>query len=178
MEYVTKKCPHCNYPYTVLESKGAGYYGSPVRTCNKCGQTFIDKDYREIAIQGIREIDTQKISARTILFLIIGIFFGVGIFYLFDVDVISVIVAIIAVLLPTLNLISEYRNYGKRQAYLTMEKINSERRLENHEYAVFLKSLGYDVPKKYLEQNEKNITSEPKTYSTYQDGTWICNIRR
>ena len=66
MEYITKKCPHCGKAYSIMQPKGTGFYGSPIRHCSKCGKDFIDKDYREIAIDGIRNVDTQKLSGDTI----------------------------------------------------------------------------------------------------------------
>lgn len=46
--YQTKKCPHCGTAYVFGEMRGNGVrYGSPIKTCSRCGGNFIDSDYVE-----------------------------------------------------------------------------------------------------------------------------------
>ena len=70
MKYITKKCPHCKFAYMLMEPSGGQDYGSPIQTCQKCGRQFIDKDYREIAVSGIRKTDTKKVSPNAIYLLV------------------------------------------------------------------------------------------------------------
>ena len=152
MEYTTKKCPHCNYTYTFREPKGTGHYGSPIRTCDKCNQYFVDKDYIEIAVDGIREVDKNRVSLRTIINSITFMFFAFGILYVFGIE--AIIFSIVPFIISIGLIVRDCAGYKSRQNYLNMERINSENRLKNYEYAALLKEFGYDVPEKYLEEKE------------------------
>lgn len=160
MQYITKKCPHCNHAYTVFEAKGGAHYGSPLLTCEKCGKHFIDKDYREIAVDGIRDVDKKKIAPGSIvLFLFCLLFFFVEVIcflkgesIIFDNErsLAELIISFLVALCMLYLVINEYKSYNIRQEALKKERAASEERLRNYAYAAFLKQQGYDVPKKYL----------------------------
>ncbi len=44
------KCPHCGT--NLGEYIESSDYGSPVRTCRKCGGQYLDRRYHEIEIEG------------------------------------------------------------------------------------------------------------------------------
>lgn len=166
MEYTTKRCPHCKYAYSIMEPKGGVFYGSPIRICERCGNTFIDNEYREIAVNGIRKADTKRIYPNSIArFIFFSFFFLVGL-YLLYLDGLSdvpdtptlwyLIITSILLIVDIYFLIIEYREYDERQCYLAQERKESEERLSNIAYAHFLKEIGYDVPEKYLVPKDDN----------------------
>lgn len=148
-----KKCPHCKKVYdsgSYSNALGAGSaavyrYGSPFRRCAYCSQNFVDKDYHEIAVEGIREPDTQKVSTGTILISIAGAMFSLA---LMNSD--YAFFGIILLFLSVCSILHEFLTYKKRQAFLQKEKEASEQRLKNPGYALALKKLGVNVPEKYL----------------------------
>ncbi len=159
MQYTTKKCPHCKFAYTVMEAKGGVNYGSPILTCERCGKPFIDKEYREIAVDGPRDSDTKKIYPYTIFICVFTILFSGPVLFLFisypslfsqKDDFLLLIVAILLVVWAIYSVIRDVKSYDERQEYLKKERAESEARLSNYQYACFLKEIGYDVPKKYL----------------------------
>lgn len=164
MQYKTKKCPHCNHAYTVFEPKGEGHYGSPLLTCEKCGKHFIDKDYREIAVDGIRDVDKKKIAPGSIVLFLFWLlfFFAEVILFLNGQSIIfdnkrsfaELIIVLLIALFLLYQIISNYKSYNIRQEILEKERLASESRLQNYQYALFLKQLGYSVPKKYLDPNK------------------------
>ena len=155
MQYITKKCPHCNHSYVINEIKNTSHYGSPIRTCNFCGKIFVDKDFIEIAVSGIHERDERKISITSLLSVFMGIVCAIFFLTSFDIDIFSIIISALAVLIPVWLAYSDFKEYGERQAFLKREKHASEQRLKNHEYALMLKEFGYDVPSKYLKQDKE-----------------------
>ena len=156
MVYHTKSCPHCGFHYSIMQPAKSGFYGSPFRTCSICRKSFIDKDYREIAVSGIRSVDTQRVSTSTALLSIFpALFFAAGLYCCFSVGFSPSSVLITAGGAVVLAIViwlmfSEARGYEQRQQYLKQESEQSEARLRNPEYALALKKLGYHVPEKYL----------------------------
>lgn len=73
--YQIKRCPYCRRVYERNSYAGCPSkdnrtkYGSPLKKCSFCGQYFKDDQYREIALEGIREVDTRHISPATVVFL-------------------------------------------------------------------------------------------------------------
>ena len=137
-----------------MEAKGGVDYGSPIQTCKKCGKLFIDKDYREIAVSGIRKTDTKKVSPFSIYIFSASLiaFIGVLVFFVMEGTFsIGILLAVTFFLSCSIyNIVTEYKEYDLRQEFLREEKRKSETRLSNYQYASFLKQIGYDVPPKYL----------------------------
>lgn len=50
MNFVEGTCPHCGAK--TKEDCNTWVYGSPIRRCRKCGQEYLDKRWREVAIDG------------------------------------------------------------------------------------------------------------------------------
>lgn len=158
MTYVTKRCPHCGKAYSVMQPKNIGVYGSPLRRCQFCAKTFIDKDYREIAVSGIRHVDTKKIATGTILLGVFpALFFILGIVLSFQLPLSENKTPLYLALGGAIALLgvvylcwAEAKGYKNRQQYLQEESQRSEMRLKSLEYASLLKELGYSVPAKYL----------------------------
>lgn len=159
--YVKKKCPACGavievrtYPHYPSEEERIRY-GSPIIKCEKCNEEFIDIDYHEIALEGVRDIDRSVVRSHGIIFGLMGV---VGI-------IISLIVnmpsgAVISAGIYGFPLLIEVVSYKKRQYNLDMETIESKKRLCNPLYAVTLKKIGYPVPDMYLPGADLNTMPE------------------
>ena len=151
--HITKKCPQCGKIYSydsypgVPSKDNRTQYGSPIRKCQLCGSIFKDDDYREIAVDGIRPVDTSFISPYSILSLVIGalaiytsIYMGYSwVWYI-------LLLLVIFGFSPLLDILS----YRDRKKIFEEERIKSEERLSDPTYAETLKELGYNVPEKYL----------------------------
>lgn len=159
MTYTTKRCPHCGKTYSFMQTGRRTEYGSPFRICHACSHSFVDKDYREIAIDGIHPIDKMKVSPGSVLqcflplgFVIVSLICGTlaG----FDSGTVWLLVGDLIFLGLALWLVSrDIRSYKERIKWLEQEAIRSEARLSNPEYASALKRIGCRVPEKYLNQN-------------------------
>lgn len=116
--YELKNCPHCGAKYEGLNYKGVQFkdsqmkYGSPLKLCPVCKKEFLDKNYREIAVEGIRDEDMECVSAKVIFYGIVGIAIGIGAVYY------EMYGGIIAVLLGIFILASEMFSHEKRQKEL------------------------------------------------------------
>ena len=184
MTYYTKSCPYCGYRYEIYEPKHISY-GSPIQTCHHCGKSFIDKDFREIGVEGIRKIDKIPITPSSLIIIIIFVIFGIiatslGIdendsdeikngLFLFAIGVIILIVEII--------------KYYKRKKFFAEEEIASQKRLSDPEYAIALMQLGYNVPNEYYTTADElrfkikqRIVSELRAAKLLDDGSWQCPV--
>lgn len=165
MQYISKMCPHCKKAYSVLQPKGTGFYGSPIRKCENCGKSFVDRDFREIAAQGVRKVDTRRLSLATVFsscgFLVMGIC-AIGMYIngeslLFSgQSVWTLVLGAISIIIALYLCISEIRGYNERQEYLAEERKRSEERLSNYQYARLLDELAFYVPPKYLNPESEN----------------------
>ena len=161
MVYKTKSCPHCGKTYSLMQPEKVGVYGSPFKRCPSCGGSFIDKDFREIAVSGIRPVDRRRFAPGTallgvfpLLFTLCGLFVGFTIG--FDTTALALTFGGLAVLACVVWLVyGEMKGYNSRQEYLREEARRSEERLSNPQYALALKEIGYKVPKKYLPQDKE-----------------------
>ncbi len=165
MEYVTKKCPHCGHAYTVLHPGSDTSYDSPIVKCEKCGQYFVDKDRIELALTGKTAASVPYHSCNTYLQLSVLTFGEIALIYLqFDGGLGEywwlLIVISVFYLGAWLLFISERTSYPERVAEFEKERLRSEARLSNPEYAALLKKLGYDVPEKYLSKQNASIKNE------------------
>ena len=153
MKYTTKKCPKCGNTYAWREASNVEHYGSPIRRCNKCGSTFIDKDYKEIAIEGYNETFIAKVQPFSIISLIIGFILIIAAIFLFAGDSRAILFYILGGLFFVGGIwfiIGDIKDHEKRIEEYERLKKASEDRLSNTEYAKLLDELGYSVPAKYL----------------------------
>ena len=153
-----KGCPECGKRF-IFFNDDQYFYGSPVRTCKKCGNYYIDKRYHEIAIEGFRSGQLSCIGY--------SIACAVGIFFLWRgihltryklignmkpmekiLPVIFIITGIAIVLIGIFEIIMILT--GKKTEKLDKLKLESEMRLKNKVYAQLLKQEGYNVPKQFL----------------------------
>lgn len=155
MAYSEFNCPHCGNKNR--ETCNKWMYGSPIRICKSCGKKYVDKRYREVAIQGF-----DKRSVNELFYLKGALFF------------LALMIICLAVLWSTANFLGFYSLKGVFCAvgcaigcvgcgvmYLRIKlgietKDNdkllkeSEERLKDKAYVQELIDAGYDIPEKYL----------------------------
>ena len=153
MKYTTKKCPNCGNTYAWLEPKYMVNYGSPIRYCAKCGTRFIDRDYKEIAIDGFRKTFIAKVRPFSIICTIVGLgLFAMEIFYFggSDLAIFSYIFGGLFILTGVISIIGDIKDHEERKKEFERLKRESEERLSDPEYAQLLKDLGFYVPPQFL----------------------------
>ena len=159
IKFADGRCPECGHKFFYYNSSQWNY-GSPIRTCKKCGKQYADKRYHEIEIDGFARGSMSIVSG--LIISLIGVFFiyrGISLskghmlgtpegaqwfmptafFIMGCAIVLFAIVDIIKILTGT---------KAKKLEKLRME---SEERLLDSNYANMLKNLGYHVPEKYLQ---------------------------
>lgn len=168
---IKKYCPKCYAKYDdrmyyhTPSKENRIIYGSPIKKCNQCGEVFLDKDYSEIAIDGVREVDKMRLTPYTMVSSGVGIVISI-IFLLGGITGNALHIALLGFALIAYevhSIWSEYHGWDERQEKLRYETEASERRMQNLEYALTLKMLGYSVPDKYLLHAE---TSEGQRIET------------
>ena len=155
--YTKKKCPYCHRTYSFMPGRGTSLFGSPLRVCNSCGKGFIDKEYREIAIDGVRKADTKKVSPASIILFIVSLvpicfvvyaelsgFFSAG--FIFGEGRWGFIGMLAFSLLWVGVICSEVLGYKKRLALLEKEKEASIARLRDPAYRQALWYAHINVP--------------------------------
>lgn len=79
MTYKTKSCPHCGKTYAWMET--GRHFGSPFRNCASCKNSFIDKDYIELACMPRGYGRQRKVTSFSITSPILGlIFIALGVY--------------------------------------------------------------------------------------------------
>ena len=146
-------CPHCRKKIGNYDSD-ADLDGSPLKTCPKCQELYIDKQFHEIAVEGIRDEDistdpeflSQK--RKSALLTILG---GIGVMVAF-----FVILALgwIYYFLPIISIVmviggfktlgeTSVRKIEKKRRMLENERALSLQRMQNPQYVENLRRLGY-----------------------------------
>ena len=158
---ITKKCPKCGAVYTNesaahrLSKKNWPKYGSPIKKCERCGSIFKDDEFREIAIDGIPDDNESIITRDSVTFVVFGSIFT----FLAMAAGVSIWVVLAIFGIFGHFALSDILSYLKRQRFLEKERIESEKRLLNPSYALTLKIMGYNVPKKYLSSSTNSDDS-------------------
>ncbi len=159
IKFTEGRCPECGHIFFNYKSSQWNY-GSPIRTCKKCGEQYADKRYHEIEIDGIERgsMSIVKGFAATLLggfFIYRGIYLSKGYMLgtpekaqLFMPTVIF-IMGCFMVLFAIVDIIKILT--GIKAKKLEQLRMESEERLLDYNYANILKSLGYHVPEKYLQ---------------------------
>ncbi len=153
---IQNNCPYCGKTIRVKRFKAEHAYGSPVRVCEFCKKTYIDRYYRELALEDPNALDRRKVAPKNVGMLLFGVLIILLGVFLFPEEKDIMIKVLLAALggLLTLSaawvLITEYRTYDARMKFFDEERAESEKRLKDPEYAQKLKSAGYRVPERYL----------------------------
>ena len=148
---------------SILRKKLSNYnerewkYGSPIRTCKKCGDKYIDKRYHEIEIEGIAP-DAMSVR-KDLIAIIIGIiaiiisvaftFTTIQLNGTYSLRIVAIgfigLFLIIAMLIDLIRI-----KTGLKEHRFAVLRVESAKRLQNKDYAHQLLSAGYNVPEKYL----------------------------
>jgi hypothetical protein len=156
-------CDNCGAKLDPILSDGSRY-GSPIRECPSCKRLYIDRSYREIAVDGFKEADLEQKSGLGYIVLSLllallstGMFFlncfgGFGNRVYFAIPVMAVIMWYWFA--ESLGTLIDVRT-GKKQKELEKLRQESEERMRNRSYADVLVQHGYNVPQKYLGAESK-----------------------
>lgn len=154
--YVQGTCPHCG---AKIPSYAANkwLYGSPIRTCKKCGSRYIDSRYHEIVLEGIRAYDLSlKPSLSFALKGLMVSAVSAGIFY-FERNYQNYYHVLFPCLIPAgvimiLGGIADAIRTKMGWKVKKMEKLRKEsiERLSDKNYAHELVAWGFYVPEEYL----------------------------
>ena len=153
---IQNNCPYCGKTIRVKRYKAEHAYGSPVRACEHCGKTYIDRYYRELALEDPGSLDRRKITPKNIGMLLFGSLVIILAGFLFpeqkDLMIKILLMALGALLALSASwvIITEYTTYGRRMQFFDEERAASEQRLSDPAYALKLKNAGFIVPERYL----------------------------
>lgn len=149
-------CPYCGAKIKDYVAN-KWLYGSPVRVCGKCGKNYIDRRYHEIAVEGYQPGTLSVKRALKVLLICIALFLiCAGILY-YELNFQSyyhpmylflVPMSAFAVIFMIVDIIRI--KTGSKERALEKLKAESEERLGDTEYARTLKSIGYNVPQRFL----------------------------
>lgn len=150
------KCPYCGKEISGY-SPAARDYGSPIRTCRKCNQNYLDSRFIELAVEEPAPRDLSATAGLKIALIGAAFFLasvGYTLFAIYSSGVYSlkvVIIAICGVVLLIYGIIDSIRvKTGAKMKSLEKKRALSEQRLMDKAYAHRLYELGYNVPEKYL----------------------------
>lgn len=158
MGYSEMKCPHCGKMNR--EHCNAWMYGSPLRTCKKCGKKYIDRRYREPALQGFDRRTTDPKLYKTACIICAALFILAICWYRFTTRnlgyytnyqiglLIMCPIAIVGCVVQYLRITGGSMDRAN-QKYLS----ESEERLKDKQYVADLIANGYKVPDKYIDKS-------------------------
>lgn len=149
-------CPHCGKKFSDYNAESCDY-GTPVRKCSSCGGAYLDRRYHEMAVDGYPQSGFDcKVSIKTMLFGLVFLLIALAYtaytmhfrgYYSVKIVCTAVLAAVVMVV-GIIDLISI--KTGIKMKRFEKKMAESEKRLENPEYAQILAELGYSVPEKYL----------------------------
>ena len=158
MKTLVKNCPFCK---KVVEQRAYAswgrkpseedkwLFGTRLKLCPPCGKLYVDKDIQELAITGPRKQDTAFVGPVSLRIALMGVVLGA----LLLIGRLTVF-ACIAFGVALATLVADAALYPTRQKKLAAERVASEKRLSDPDYARALKNAGYDIPDRYLKKEE------------------------
>lgn len=171
-------CPRCGE--SIGQPSKYQPYGSPVRVCKTCEQTYLDDSYIELALYKknmyqVRRIDKSSLFAAFLSFVVIILMFwalfagSIKFLPFFGGFLIQLVIFAVAAFV-VLNGLQNYSRLIKKQE---RERSASENRLRDPKYAWALKEIGYQVPEKYLKDRTAMSDEENfKTSTEHMDFNW------
>ncbi|MBD5541560.1 MAG: hypothetical protein HDR00_10305 [Lachnospiraceae bacterium] len=154
--YVQGHCPHCGAKIPSYQEK-TWIYGSPLRTCRKCKNRYIDIRFHEIALEGVRPCDVSAgppLSMALMGFIVAAISTGL-LYYEFHYSdsyhIILLFLAPVGVGMIFCGIVDAIRAKLGLKAK-KMEKLRKEsvERLSDKNYAHELAARGFYIPEEYL----------------------------
>lgn len=153
-QYATKKCPHCEYAYSIHQFANMTSWGSPVRTCPRCHKQFIDTSYKEMAIEGFDE-EPKKVTGSTIFLLVMGLLVLGGSLWMVSVysrgdDAATMLMCVAVGLFFTgvgvYGIIADIMDHEERKQWVEKERQASWERCNDINYLNFLQTIGVKIP--------------------------------
>lgn len=155
MGLMEEKCGHCGE--SVKEKSNTWGYGSPIRVCPFCKQEFLDRRWREVAVQGLDPKSTSPVYyIKAFFFCLVALavsggwtwytlhFHGSYYYSMVAVIIVSIIGAIGCLVLA----VGIALGFTKKDNEKYVRE--SEQRMQNPEYVKKLQECGYRIPEKYL----------------------------
>ena len=136
---LVKNCPFCK---KVVEQRAYAswgrkpseedkwLFGTPLKLCPHCGKLYIDKDMQELAITGPRKQDMVFVGPASLRIALMGVVLGA----LLLIGRLTVF-ACIAFCVALATLVADAALYPTRQKKLAAERVASEKRLSDPDYA-------------------------------------------
>lgn len=164
--YTTKKCPYCKRTYENYSTYTKAYKnhsGSPFITCPSCQNVFVDKEIKEPALIPYSE------SGFAIWRYFFNYLFPFGIMgglcaYISstDPDRLATIIAAVCLSIYFILTLIDIVNIPKYKEEFRAAYRESEKRLENPEYAIALQAHGFKVPEKYLKESYRYLSFDKR----------------
>lgn len=159
MQQTHGACPECGHKFFVYEPQQR-FYGSPIRTCKKCGGKYLDVRYHELALEGVPKKEVSKIPS--VVMMVLGVFLLFRGNHLFGMkqlgtpDAMQKVLPILLLACGALFIVGGIAELisvltGRKAAKMQKLLVESEQRLKNPAYAQELTAAGYPVPQRYLD---------------------------
>lgn len=154
MGYMEGNCPKCGA--RIGERCNAWGYGSPIRTCPKCKKEFLDKRWREVAIDGFApgSKNAKLYLGATIGFLLFTIVCVLCLITMINTQghypiklVGCIVLGIVGTIGCAIVFLRIVTGYEDKQNARYMEE--SKKRLQDKNYVDKLISFGYAVPDEF-----------------------------
>lgn len=154
MAYMECKCPGCNK--SIKEKTNAWGYGSPIKICPHCGGEYIDRRFREVAVEGFDPRSTDGKFYLKGMLLMLGIALASGALTAYSIMTtgrysIKGAACIFAGILGTVGCAVMYIRIKSGLEEKNNEKymLESRSRMTNPEYVRKLANYGYELPEEY-----------------------------
>ena len=154
LSYIEGSCPKCGAK--TKESCNTWVYGSPIRVCKSCGEEYLDKRWREVAIDGF---DPRSQNSDFYLKGTLGFVAFTAICVLLTVWMagtsgripLKIIACVIGGILGTVfcayRLIKIKSGAAEKENAMFMQE--SKDRLKNADYVKKLEEYGYNIPPEF-----------------------------
>lgn len=151
-----KKCPQCGKIYESYSTYTKHYQnhsGSPFLTCKSCGGTFVDKEIKEPALKPYTGEGLELWRCFFVFLMPWGLAGILAIICATNSEEYTLIATILSIVFMGIYIALTIYTIVNRAKFIAEDReeyIESEKRLQNPQYAKALKDAGFDVPSKYL----------------------------
>ena len=144
-------CPACGS----RDKTNMYMYGSPIRKCNRCGKEYLNRRFREVAIDGYDPKTTTPMPTIKALLGCIAMTIICFVFlHYFKSKLKITIMTGVMILADVFYLVMLLRYFmGIEKKHNEEEMERSEERLKDKSYVEKLQSYGYIIPSKYINDN-------------------------
>lgn len=163
--YKMKRCPYCGrqIDLAAIGMKFKVAYGSPFRTCPKCHKEYIDRDYREVALESAKAKALRMSKVRPgIIWFEVLLLCSLGMQLTSAYASMTTVIPILAV--AVILLVWELHGSAKRQSEwekeLAKELAASKERLQDPAYLMELKKLDYPVTEDMIRRAKNRVYGE------------------